>query len=252
MQKSLNVGKNDWTDFGWTLNRAVLRTAFPEKSLMWKLNAAKIRVKNIAVFHTNYLQRPCVHLICCLNCTFDLRWGLDLFSALTYFLWRTLWQITDLHNLYLFQLREGWQVPSRGPPCNGINEMQAEPATTSPTSTIRAGCVRRGLGTPVSRRGACLLPRMTNDSIMQLNTEALSANKISVIEQLAGKNKALIIVLQETHCTTANKLVSSKPRLAQLSHWSWRLGNTVYPLQHTKFAIGLNSHNAVHAGHATQ
>ena len=44
-------------------------------------------------------------------------------------------------------------------------------------------------------------------NILQLNTEVLAANKISVIEQLAYKNKAFIIVLQETHCTTANKLV---------------------------------------------
>jgi len=35
----------------------------------------------------------------------------------------------------------------------------------------------------------------------------LTADKISVIEQLAYKNKAFIIVLQETHCTTADKLV---------------------------------------------
>jgi len=41
----------------------------------------------------------------------------------------------------------------------------------------------------------------------QLNTEGLTANKISVIEQLACKNKAFLIVLQETHCTTADKLV---------------------------------------------
>jgi len=39
-------------------------------------------------------------------------------------------------------------------------------------------------------------------------------NKISVIEQLANKNKAFIIVLQETHCTTADKLVISNFSLA--------------------------------------
>jgi len=44
-------------------------------------------------------------------------------------------------------------------------------------------------------------------SILQLNTEGLIANKISVIEPLAYKNKAFYIVLQETHCTTADKLV---------------------------------------------
>jgi len=39
-------------------------------------------------------------------------------------------------------------------------------------------------------------------SILQLNTKGLTANKISVIEQLAYKYKAFIIVLQETHCIT--------------------------------------------------
>jgi len=43
--------------------------------------------------------------------------------------------------------------------------------------------------------------------MFQLNTEGLTANKISVNEQLAYKNKASMIVLQESHCTTADKLV---------------------------------------------
>jgi len=43
-------------------------------------------------------------------------------------------------------------------------------------------------------------------NILQLNTEGLAENKISVIEQQAYKNKAFIIVLQEIHCTT-DKLV---------------------------------------------
>ena len=44
-------------------------------------------------------------------------------------------------------------------------------------------------------------------SIIQLNTQELTANKISIIEQLTYKNKAFIIVLQETYCTTADKLL---------------------------------------------
>jgi len=46
-------------------------------------------------------------------------------------------------------------------------------------------------------------------NILQLNIEGLTANKTTVIEQLAYKNKALIntIVLQEIHCATADKLV---------------------------------------------
>jgi len=43
--------------------------------------------------------------------------------------------------------------------------------------------------------------------ILQLNTKGLTANKISVIKQLVYKNKAFVSVLQETHSTTADKLV---------------------------------------------
>ena len=41
----------------------------------------------------------------------------------------------------------------------------------------------------------------------QMKTEGLTADKISVIEHLAYKDKAFIIVLQETHCATVDKLV---------------------------------------------
>jgi len=43
--------------------------------------------------------------------------------------------------------------------------------------------------------------------MLRMKTEGLTADKISVIEQLAYKDKAFIIVLQETHCTTVDKLV---------------------------------------------
>jgi len=58
-------------------------------------------------------------------------------------------------------------------------------------------------------------------NILQLNTEGLTANKVSVIEQLAHKNKAFINVLQETHCTTADKLVIPNFSLAR-SVLSWK------------------------------
>jgi len=69
--------------------------------------------------------------------------------------------------------------------------------------------------TPFSRRGSRNAaeddPR---PNTLQLNTEGPTENKISVIEQLTYKNKAFIIVLQETHCTTADKLVISNFSLA--------------------------------------
>ena len=60
---------------------------------------------------------------------------------------------------------------------------------------------------PFSERGSRNAAKDPQPNTLQLNTEGLTANKISVIEQLAYKNKAFIIVLQETHCTTADKLV---------------------------------------------
>ena len=81
---------------------------------------------------------------------------------------------------------------------------------TRPTTASCAGCVWHVLGseTPCSRRGSIHAAEGDRrPNALQLNTDGLTANKISVIQQLAYKNKAFIIVLQETHCTTAGKLV---------------------------------------------
>jgi len=84
--------------------------------------------------------------------------------------------------------------------------MLTKPVTTRATTATCAGYVQRGTGTgtPFSRRGSA--PAAEDNprpNILQLNTEGPTANKISVIEQLSYKNKAFIIVLQETHCTQA-------------------------------------------------
>jgi len=66
------------------------------------------------------------------------------------------------------------------------------------TTATHAGCVQRGMcqTTPFSGRGSRNAaeddPR---HNILHLNTEGLTDNKISVIEQLGYKNKAFIIVL---------------------------------------------------------
>ena len=77
------------------------------------------------------------------------------------------------------------------------------------TTASRVGCVRHGVGhkAPFSGRGSRNVAEDPRLNILQLSTEGLTADKISVIEQLAYKNKAFIIVLQETHSTTADKLV---------------------------------------------
>jgi len=101
------------------------------------------------------------------------------------------------------------QVPSRGPPVRHSLQMSTKSVTTGATTVTRTGCVRHGVGqkTPFSGRGSRNSAEHPRPNILQLNTEGLTVNKISVIEQLAYKNKAFIIVLQETHCTTADKLV---------------------------------------------
>lgn len=44
-------------------------------------------------------------------------------------------------------------------------------------------------------------------AVLQLNVEGLTNSKLNIIEQLAYKNKATVILLQETHCPTTEKLV---------------------------------------------
>jgi len=94
-------------------------------------------------------------------------------------------------------------------PVTALVEHLTKPVGSRATTVTRAGCVQRGLGrnTPFSRRGSRNAaeddPR---PSIIQLNTEGLTENKISVIEQLAFK-KAFIFILQETHRPTADNLV---------------------------------------------
>ena len=43
--------------------------------------------------------------------------------------------------------------------------------------------------------------------ILQLNIKDLAASKIGVIEQLLSPHQALVVLLQETHCHNAEKLV---------------------------------------------
>jgi len=75
-------------------------------------------------------------------------------------------------------------VPPRGP----LLGMSNKPVTTKAATATRAGGVRRRLGTLFSKRSS--VPAAEDDprhSILQLNTEELTANKISVIEHLATR-----------------------------------------------------------------
>ena len=91
------------------------------------------------------------------------------------------------------------QMPSRVPPRCDISWNAYWSVTTRASTATRAGCVQRdmGKGTPGVRRGSrdAAPEDDPRPNIIQLNTEGSTANKISVIEQLACKNKAFIIVL---------------------------------------------------------
>ena len=51
-------------------------------------------------------------------------------------------------------------------------------------------------------------------TILQLNIEGLTASKINVLHHLAMQSEAIVILLQETHCTDAEKLVLPNYQLA--------------------------------------
>ena len=88
-------------------------------------------------------------------------------------------------------------------PVAAFLEMLTKSVNLRATAATRIGCVRHGVGhqTPFSGRGSRNAADNLRPNILQLNTEGLTADKISVIEQLAYKNKSFIIILQETHST---------------------------------------------------
>ena len=74
-----------------------------------------------------------------------------------------------------------------------------------------------------------IVNKFRRTAILQLNTEGLTASKMSVFYHLASQCEALVIPLQETHCTSAQRLVlpdyqlpgfslSRKHGLATLAH----------------------------------
>ena len=74
----------------------------------------------------------------------------------------------------------------------------------------KAGCFRGGKR--IDPRPRNQIKRVvtcgpSTPKILQLNIEGLTANKISVISQLAFRHKVLVILLQDTHCISTDKLV---------------------------------------------
>ena len=56
---------------------------------------------------------------------------------------------------------------------------------------------------------ASTVEKFQEPTIVQLKIKGLTASKISIIEQVANKNKTLYILIQETHCTNLNKMIGS-------------------------------------------
>ena len=96
-----------------------------------------------------------------------------------------------------------------------------------------------------SKRIVNKFPRPT---ILQLNIEGLTASKMSVLYHLAAQRVALVILLQETHYTSAQRLVlpnyelaglflSRKHRLATFVHErpKWTLFDQSPPISETEF-----------------
>ena len=78
-----------------------------------------------------------------------------------------------------------------------------------PHSDVRPGHTTRQ--TPFSGQGDVPLSEHTvnkirRPAVLQLNIEGLTASKINVLHHLALQYEALVILLQETHCTCADKL----------------------------------------------
>ena len=74
--------------------------------------------------------------------------------------------------------------------------------------------------TPFSGRGDAskrIANRFRRPDILQLNIKGLTASKMSVLNHLAAQREALVILLQEIHCTSAQRLVLPDYQLAGFS-----------------------------------
>ena len=86
-----------------------------------------------------------------------------------------------------------------------------------PTTNVQRGHRQ----TPFSGWGDKFLRRIVKKfrrpTILQLNIEGLTVSKMSVLHHLATQSEALVILLQETHCTSAERLVLPNYQLAGFS-----------------------------------
>ena len=62
-----------------------------------------------------------------------------------------------------------------------------------------------------------IIKKFRGPSILQLNIKGLTASKTNVLHHLATQLEAFVILLQETHCTSAEELVLSSHQLVGFS-----------------------------------
>ena len=87
------------------------------------------------------------------------------------------------------------------PPVSSIKVTMRNQDCQQRTST------RTQLQAPMGLGGNFAVDKFRRPTILQLNIEGLTTSKIRVVEQLAHKNRALVILLQETYCTSADRLI---------------------------------------------
>ena len=63
-------------------------------------------------------------------------------------------------------------------------------------------------------RNRCIVETFRRPNILQLNIEGLTVSKMTVVHHLALQHEALVILLQETHCIHADRLVIPNYELA--------------------------------------
>ena len=98
--------------------------------------------------------------------------------------------------------------------CNVCNQSSSKIDRVSTHSDVQCGSARRQRSFSGRDNVRIKLPfsghiasKFRRPTILQLNIEGLTESKINVLHHLAMQSEALVILLQETHCTNAEKLV---------------------------------------------
>ena len=97
------------------------------------------------------------------------------------------------------------------------NQIYSSRRTSTVTDALAKPCKWQ---TPFSGRYVAskrIVNKFRRPAILELNIEGLSASKMSVLYHLAAQREALVIPLQETHCTSAKRLVLPDYQLAEFS-----------------------------------